>query len=102
MEGAELSIETLLERAVDRVVARRLAPVLAELAVLARAAPPALVDVETAAARLGLSAATVRRQAAAGELPARRVGRAWRIDLAALRPPSPDEVENLAREARAR
>jgi excisionase family DNA binding protein len=91
MEGAELSIETLLERAVDRVVARRLAPVLAEL-----------VDVETAAARLGLSAATVRRQAAAGELPARRVGRAWRIDLAALRPPSPDEVENLAREARAR
>ncbi|HVX95506.1 MAG TPA: helix-turn-helix domain-containing protein [Polyangia bacterium] len=92
----------MLERALERAVARQLAPIYARLDELAAAAPPALVDVEVAAERLGLSVATVRRQAAAGVLPARRVGRSWRIDLAALRPVKPEQIEQLAREARSR
>jgi excisionase family DNA binding protein len=101
-----LSMDAALERivagAVRDALRVELAPLRDQVAALAAAAPPALVDVETAAARLGLSAATVRRQAAAGELPARRVGRAWRIDLAALRPAQPEEIARLAREARGR
>jgi excisionase family DNA binding protein len=79
-----------------------LAPILAKLEALAVASPPALVDVEVAAERLGLSPATVRRQCAAGELPCRRIGRAWRVDLAGLRPATTDQVADLARKARAR
>jgi len=43
------------------------------------------VSVEEAAERLDLSAATVRRMCAAGELSARRVGRRWVIPVASLR-----------------
>jgi excisionase family DNA binding protein len=78
-----------------------LAPIRAALEALTAASPPALVDVATAAERLGKSPATVRRMAAAGELPARRVGkRSWRIDLAACRPATAEDVARLAREAR--
>lgn len=46
-------------------------------------ASPAATEVTTsvAAARLGVSARTVRRLAATGRLPARRHGRAWAIHL---------------------
>jgi excisionase family DNA binding protein len=64
--------------------------------------PPALVDVAEAARRLGKSPSAVRRMAAEGVLPARRIGRSWRIDLAACRPATPEQVAELAREARAR
>jgi excisionase family DNA binding protein len=105
-EPLVLSIDAALERivaaAVRDALRAELGPLREQVAALAAATPPALVDVETAAARLGLSAATVRRQAVAGELPARRVGRAWRIDLAALRPATMDQVAELARKARGR
>jgi excisionase family DNA binding protein len=103
-EPAALSLDGALERVVaavvSEVVRRELGPLREQLAALAAAAPPVLVTVEVAAERLGLSLATVRRQAASGVLPARRCGRSWRIDLGALRPRSTDEIERLAREAR--
>lgn len=102
--GADATMDGLLahlvREAVVSVIRAELAPIKAKLETLAAASPPALVDVEVAAERLGLSPATVRRQAASGELPARRVGRRWKVDLAALRPVSTEQVEALAREAR--
>ena len=72
-----------------------------EVAALRKTVPPALVDVSTAAERLGLSEATVRRRIKDGSLPSQRVGRAVRIDLATVRPLDADEVARLAHEARA-
>ena len=43
-----------------------------------------LVTVEEAAARLGLSVASVRRRCAAGDLACQKVGRSWLIDASAL------------------
>jgi excisionase family DNA binding protein len=43
-----------------------------------------LITVEEAAERLGLSAATVRRRCAAGDLPCQKVGRSWLVEAAAL------------------
>ena len=74
----------------------QLAPVVERLDALAAAAPPALVTVEQAAERLGLSPATVRRQLACGDLPGVRTGRRWRVDLGAIRRPSRPEDESIA------
>lgn len=43
-------------------------------------APPALIRLEETARRLGVSMTTVRRLIEAGELPAVRVGRVYRMD----------------------
>jgi excisionase family DNA binding protein len=77
-----------------------LADIRARLDALTAAAPPALVTIDVAAERLAKSPSTVRAMCAAGELPARRVGRSWRVDLAALRPTEPAEIARLARVAR--
>ncbi len=43
--------------------------------------PPAMLCVTVAAQRLGLSPRTVRARCASGLLPARRVGRAWLVEV---------------------
>jgi excisionase family DNA binding protein len=47
-------------------------------------APERLVTVATAARALGVSERTIRREVAAGRLPAQRIGRAVRVDLTSL------------------
>ena len=72
-----------------------------ELARLRAVQPPPLVPVPEAAARLGLSVATVRRRLKDGELRAVRVGRAVRVDLSQVAPPSEEEVETEVLRVRA-
>lgn len=81
---------------------RLLEVIVARLDRLESRLPPALVDVPTAGERLGCSASTIRRRVRDGTLPVVRVGRSVRIDLAALRPPSDEQIAELAREARGR
>ena len=44
------------------------------MAIKAQEQPPALIDIPTAAARLGLSITAVRRKISEGEIPAYRMG----------------------------
>jgi hypothetical protein len=74
----------------------------ARLDALSAASPPALVDVETYAGRIHVSPATIRRWLVAGTLPGMRAGRKWMVDAAAVRPTRPEEIAELAAEARAR
>jgi len=67
---------------------------------LRAATPPRLVDVAEACRLTGLSPATVRRRISDGTIPAVRLGRAVRVDLASLRPPAASTVAALVREAR--
>ena len=70
---------------------------------IAALAPPAVMSLEDASQHLGASPATLRRRAAAGELPgAVRRGRRWFVDLNAARPPTPETIGQLAEAARAR
>lgn len=46
----------------------------------------ALISVTQAAQILAVHPATIRRMIARGELPAKRVGRVWRVDPADLQP----------------
>jgi excisionase family DNA binding protein len=59
---------------------------------LRSALPPTLVDIATAAERLDVSQATIRRRVADGSLPSVRVGRALRIDLGRVRAIDVDDV----------
>lgn len=54
------------------------------------------LPVPDAAAELGVSERTLRRQIKAGEVPVIRIGRAVRVDMAAVRPP-PAKVATIAR-----
>ena len=63
-------------------------------------APPSLVSVAEAARLTGLSGQTLRTYAASGRIPSIRVGRAIRLDVSALRPPSREQVASAAMEAR--
>ena len=90
----------LVRSAVADVMRTEFADIRADLAAIKHAAPPVLVDVAEAARRLGKSTSAVRRMAADGEIPARRIGRSWRIDLAACRPVTPETIAKLATEAR--
>lgn len=73
---------------------------LAKLGELERRLPPQLGDVARACAATGLSPATVRRRIKDGSIPTVRVGSRVLVDLSALRPPEPEQVARLAREAR--
>jgi len=64
--------------------------------------PSLLVTVGEAGRVLGYSAASIRRWAVAGAIPAVRLGRSWRVDLSKIRGSDPDEIARLAREARSR
>ncbi len=72
----------------------------AEVRALRQALPPRLGTLREAADLLGVSYATVRRRVRDGSLPVRRVGRALRVDLGALRPVSEEGVARTARQAR--
>lgn len=73
----------------------------AEIEALRRAMPPALVTMREAARLLGLSLSTVRRRIRDGQLPARRVGKSVRVDLAGLHAPKPTEIARLSLATRA-
>ena len=73
----------------------------AEVLELRRSLPPMLVPLREAARRMGVSYATARRRVDAREWPARRDGHRILVDLGALRPMSDEEVEQMARRARA-
>jgi excisionase family DNA binding protein len=98
-----VSVEDAITDAVERAVA----PLVAELRELraavwamSAALPPVLATTPEAAGRLGVSVSTVRRRIKDGSIPVRRIGRSVRVDLAALKPLSEDDVARLAREAR--
>lgn len=77
--------------------------ILSRLDELATATLPALVTLEDAVRRMRKSARACRRLAVEGVLPgAVRVGRIWRVDLTALRPPTLEHVGTFAAEARRR
>jgi excisionase family DNA binding protein len=97
----DAAVRDIVRAELRDVLRSELADVRARLETLAAAAPPALVTVDVAAERLGKSRSSVRAMCARGDLPARRVGKSWRVDLAALRPTLPEEIAKLAREARA-
>lgn len=67
---------------------------------LVQASPPQFLSVAEFAQRNGICQATVRRQAKAGALVCRWVGRRCLISASALRPADPATVARLAREAR--
>jgi|SRR6187551_2220046 len=94
------SVEAIIAERVAERVRAEIAPVLAALEDLQRRLPPQLGDVPQACAATGLSPATVRRRIKDGTLPTVLVGRRRLIDLAALRPVSPEHVARLASEAR--
>lgn len=87
--SAPLSLDALVRALVREVmvdvVRAELAPILDDLATLKAAAPPAMATVEEAAERLAVSPATVRRWLEEGAIVGRKIGRAWRVDLGALR-----------------
>jgi excisionase family DNA binding protein len=93
-------VRAIVREALDDVVRAALAPVLADLATLKAAAPPALGTVEEAAERLHVSPATIRRWLDSRAIVGRKIGRAWRVDLGALKAPSPDAIKALADAAR--
>lgn len=80
-----------LRAVVREEVGAALEPLRAALMALREASPPALVDIPSAAARLGVSVATVRRRLKANEIPFTRVGKRVKVDLAAIRPPRGEE-----------
>ena len=63
-----------------------------EVRELREALPIPLVDVSTAARLAGVSEKTIRRKIRSGEIPARRVGRAVRLDPTKLRVTEPSGV----------
>jgi hypothetical protein len=95
-----------VEAAITDAVTVAVAPVLAELRALRtsvdalKAASPSRLATVAELVRLGYgSPATVRRRIADGTYPAIRHGRSVRVDLAALKPPTPELVAKLADEA---
>ncbi|MGC9984093.1 MAG: hypothetical protein ABSF35_10710 [Polyangia bacterium] len=98
---------TGIDAALAAVVAEAISPLATEIRelramieALRAASPPKLVTV-TEMVRLGYgSPASVRRRIADGTYPAIRHGRSIRIDLASLKPPTPELVAELAERAR--
>ena len=96
-------LRQLVREAVRDELREQLGPVRAAVDALAGAGALAPVSLDVAAPALGKSVATLRRLAGAGKLPgAIRIGRSWRIDLGAVRSPRPEEIAELASEARSR
>jgi hypothetical protein len=95
-------IDAYLARIVDELTAARaeIRGLAGEVAALRAASPSRLVTVAELV-RLGYgSSASCRRRIKDGTYPVVRHGRSIRIDLAALKPPRPELVAELADEAR--
>ncbi len=95
-----------VEDCIRAALAAELAPLRADISRLSgeveamrRTLPPALVPVREAAQALGVSEVTIRRRIRDGNIPTVRIGRAVRVDLAALRSPDSAEVVRLAHRA---
>ncbi len=91
------ALREVLREELPRTELGRLA---AEIESLRRQLPPSLVTMTHAAKVLGVSLSTVRRKVRDGSLPSRKIGRAVRVDLAALRPMTPDDVDAEVRRLR--
>jgi hypothetical protein len=96
-----------LDAVLSAVVSEAIAPLATEIRELRstvealRAASPSQLVTVAELVRLGYgSPATVRRRIADGTYPAIRHGTSIRVDLAALKPPTPELVAKLADEAR--
>ena len=96
-----------IDAAIAEAMAAALAPVLEELQALraevteVRAClPPRFVSLKDAAKALGIDSRTILAMAARGEIVTRRAGRRILIDAASLRPPSREQIADLARAAR--
>jgi excisionase family DNA binding protein len=85
-------------------VSAALQPVLVELrelrATVEALRPPRYGTIADAARILACSDQTVRARIADHRVVATQIGRAWRVDLASLRPTDPAEIATLARTAR--
>ncbi len=94
-----MSIEDTIREAISAEVAplrQTIDQLKAEVVQLHRALPAQLVSLHEASKLLGLSLSTVRRRVRDGTLPTRKVGRAIRLDVSALRPLSNEEVAEQA------
>lgn len=104
MANPDVSLDAVLDHrirvAFEDVLDRKLAPVLAKLAALEQAAPPALLDITAFCEMAQISPATARRWAASGQVKAIRRGRVLRFDAGSLRPPDEDQIAALAATAR--
>jgi excisionase family DNA binding protein len=96
-----------IDAAITEAAAVALAPVLAELrAVRAELAeiravlPPRFVSLKEAAELMGVDPRTIVSMGERGECRTRRAGRRVLVDAASLRPPSREQVAELARTAR--
>lgn len=94
-----------LDTTLGALLEAHLAPVRSELERLAaavvelrRTLPPVLVPLREAARRLGVSYATARRRASAGDWPVRRDGGRILVDL--VRPLTDEDLARMARRAR--
>jgi excisionase family DNA binding protein len=97
----------MIEEAIRAAVVAAIAPLTeeirqlrSEVEALRTAVPPSLVNIEQAAAKLGVSTQTVWRWCKRGEIKSTRVGHRWMIDLANLRARDADDVAAAARVAR--
>jgi Helix-turn-helix domain len=101
LEALVPQLLSALREEMRSAVAAELAPMRAAIDALAGGAAIGPISLDAAAPVLGKSVATLRRLAGAGKLPgAMRIGRSWRIDLGAVRPPRPEQIADLAAEAR--
>jgi hypothetical protein len=95
LTAADLATRADIERVLVALAAIR-----EQMAILVAASPPQFLSVADFAQRNGLCQATVRRQAKAGTLVCKWVGRRCLISATALRPTSPADIARLSREAR--
>ena len=96
-----------IDAAIAKAMAAALAPVLEELQALraevteVRACLPSrFVSLKESAKALGIDSRTILSMAARGEIITRRAGRRVLVDAASLRPPSREQIAELARAAR--
>lgn len=97
----EETIRSAVRDAVDEHHRREVLPLLQAMQrQLTHAVPQRQGTVEQAAEVLGKHPDTIRELCREGRLPAQRVGRTWRINLAELQPVSEAEVVAAVRKAR--
>ncbi len=105
MDGLSIAIAAVLRSELEPLCAE-IATLRAEVAALRASSPVAtLVSLATAAPRLGVSVATLRRRIRTGSIPASAVhqggrGHAIRVDLSKLKAPDEETIARIAYDAR--